>query len=187
MGHGLTCLRLDIYARFKRMQGLNVLFPFAWHATGQPIQGVASRIAEGDQQQINILVKGGVPPEEVERFKDPYYIIDYYRREGFEVANRMGFSIDWRRQFTTVDPEFNKFVEWQYWTLRDKGYVVLGSHPVVWCPRCLSPTGDHDRLVGEGVSPIEYTLLKFECDGAFLMAATLRPETVFGVTNMWLN
>jgi leucyl-tRNA synthetase len=169
------------------MQGLNVLFPFAWHATGQPIQGVASRIAEGDQQQINILVKGGVPPEEVERFKDPYYIIDYYRREGFEVANRMGFSIDWRRQFTTVDPEFNKFVEWQYWTLRDGGYVVMGSHPVVWCPRCLSPTGDHDRLVGEGVSPIEYVLLKFECDDAFLMAATLRPETVFGVTNMWLN
>ncbi|MHA1578411.1 MAG: leucine--tRNA ligase [Candidatus Freyarchaeota archaeon] len=187
MGHGLTCLRVDIYARFKRMQGYNVLFPFAWHATGQPIQGVASRIAEGDQQQIDIIIKGGVPLEEVEKFKDPYYIIEYYRREGFDVANRMGFSIDWRRQFTTVDPEFNRFIEWQYWTLRDKGYVVLGSHPVVWCPQCLSPTGDHDRLVGEGVSPIEYTLLKFECDGAFLMAATLRPETVFGVTNMWLN
>ncbi|MBS7251814.1 MAG: leucine--tRNA ligase [Candidatus Freyarchaeota archaeon] len=187
IGHALTCLRVDIYARFKRMQGYNVLFPFAFHYTGEPLVGVAKRIAEGDQKQIEILVRSGVPREEISKFTDPKYIGDYYRAEAIETVDRIGFSVDWRRQFTTVDPPYNKFIEWQYWTLRDKGYVVLGSHPVVWCPRCLSPTGDHDRLVGEGVSPIEYTLLKFECDGAFLMAATLRPETVFGVTNMWLN
>ncbi|WXG40457.1 MAG: leucine--tRNA ligase [Candidatus Freyarchaeum deiterrae] len=187
LGHALTCLRVDIYARFKRMQGFNVLFPFAFHYTGEPIVGVAKRVAEGDEKQIDILVRSGVPRSEMGKFKDPKYIGDYYRGEATEAVNRIGFSVDWRRQFTTVDPPYNKFIEWQYWTLRDKGYVVLGTHPVVWCPRDLSPTGDHDRLVGEGVSPIEYTLLKFECDGAFLVAATLRPETVFGVTNMWLN
>ncbi|MFB0560868.1 MAG: leucine--tRNA ligase, partial [Candidatus Lokiarchaeia archaeon] len=187
LGHGLTCVRVDIFARFKRMQGFNVNFPFAFHYTGEPLVGVAKRIAEGDQKQIDILVRSGVPRGEVDKFRDPKYIGDYYRVEAIEAIDRMAFSVDWRRTFTTVDPPFNKFIEWQYWTLRDKGYVVLGSHPVVWCPRCLSPTGDHDRLVGEGVSPIEYTLLKFECDGAFLVAATLRPETVYGVTNMWLN
>ncbi|MCW4020568.1 MAG: leucine--tRNA ligase, partial [Candidatus Bathyarchaeota archaeon] len=60
-------------------------------------------------------------------------------------------------------------------------------HPVVWCPNCESPTGDHDRLEGEGVSPEEYTLLKFQFNGAFLPAATFRPETIYGVTNMFLN
>ncbi|MHA1631964.1 MAG: leucine--tRNA ligase [Candidatus Freyarchaeota archaeon] len=187
LGHAFTCLRVDIYARFKRMQGFNVLFPFAFHATGEPIVGVAERISKGDEKQIDILVKGGVPESEVEKFKDPHYIVQYYRREAIRDVARIGFSVDWRRQFTTIDPRYNRFIEWQYLRLKDLGYVVIGTHPVIWCPNCESPTGDHDRLVGEGVSYVEFTLLKFELDGAFLMAATLRPETVFGVTNMWVN
>ncbi|MBS7287188.1 MAG: class I tRNA ligase family protein, partial [Candidatus Freyarchaeota archaeon] len=187
LGHAFTCLKADIYARVKRMQGFNVLFPFAFHATGEPIVGVAERIRKGDKDQVRILVKGGVPEEEVEKFKDPRYIVEYYRYEVIEDVTRIGFSVDWRRQFTTIDPCYNRFIEWQYLRLKDLGYVTLGTHPVIWCPSCESPTGDHDRLVGEGVSYVEFILLKFELDGAFLMAATLRPETVFGVTNMWVN
>ncbi|MEM1657582.1 MAG: leucine--tRNA ligase [Candidatus Jordarchaeales archaeon] len=187
LGHAFTCLKADIYARVKRMQGFNVLFPFAFHATGEPIVGVAERIRKGDKKQIDILLKSGIPEKEVEKFKDPYYIVEYYRREAIEDVTRMGFSVDWRRQFTTIDPRYNRFIEWQYLKLRELGYVTLGTHPVIWCPNCESPTGDHDRLVGEGVSYVEFTLLKFELDGAYLMAATLRPETVFGVTNIWVN
>jgi len=187
LGHAFTCLKADIYARVKRMQGFNVLFPFAFHATGEPIVGVAERIRKGDKDQIKILVKGGIPESEVEKFKDPRYIVEYYRREAIEDVTRIGFSIDWRRQFTTIDPPYNRFIEWQYLRLRELGYVSLGTHPVIWCPNCESPTGDHDRLVGEGVSYVEFILLKFELNGAFLMAATLRPETVFGVTNIWVN
>ncbi len=187
LGHSFTCLKADIYARFKRMQGYNVLFPFAFHATGEPIVGVAERIRKGDEQQINILIKSGVPKENIEKFKDPRYIVEYYRREAIEDVMRIGFSVDWRRQFTTIDPHYNRFIEWQYLKLKELGYVTLGTHPVIWCPSCESPTGDHDRLVGEGVSYVEFTLLKFELNGAFLMAATLRPETVFGVTNIWVN
>src|SRR5439155_26687481 len=48
--------------------------------------------------------------------------------------------------------------------------------------------GDHDRLEGEGETPMEYTLLKFPlADGRFLVAATIRPETVFGQTNLWVD
>jgi leucyl-tRNA synthetase len=59
---------------------------------------------------------------------------------------------------------------------------------VVWCPKDKSPTGDHDRQVGEGVTPEEYTLIKYRLDEkTSLPAATFRPETVYGITNMWIN
>ena len=98
-----------------------------------------------------------------------------------------GFSVDWRREFRTVDPAFKKFIEWQYLRLREMGYVVQGTHPVVWCKRDESPTGDHDRMEGEGVSPEEFNLIKFKLGDRWLVAGTLRPETIFGATNLWLH
>ncbi len=190
IGHGFTSTRVDVYARFKRMQGYNVLFPWAWHLTGEPIAGAAERVARGDESQIRIFREmDGVPEADLKHFTDPKYIARYYIKESREMVKAIGHSVDWRREFTTTSlhEQFNKFIEWQYLTLKDKGYVVKGTHPVVWCPHDQSPTGDHDRLRGEGASPVEFTLLKFPYDGAYLPAATLRPETIFGVTNMWIN
>ncbi len=112
----------------------------------------------------------------------------YYTNEGRSIAKRIGFSIDWRREFNTILPTYQKFIEWQYTRLKEMGYVTRGTHPVVWCPKDKSPTGDHDRQVGEGVTPEEYTLIKYKLDdGTFLPAATFRPETIYGITNMWIN
>jgi leucyl-tRNA synthetase len=112
----------------------------------------------------------------------------YYTDEGRKIVKRIGFSVDWRREFTTVMPTYSRFITWQYLNLREKGYVTRGTHPVVWCPKDQSPTGDHDRQVGEGVTPEEYVLIKYRLDKeTFLPAATFRPETIFGVTNMWIN
>ncbi len=190
LGHAFTSTRVDVYARFKRMQGYNVLFPWAWHITGEPIAGAARRVAQGDESQLRIFREiDKVPEEELKKFTDPEYIAKYYIRDSKATLKRFGHGIDWRREFTTTSlhKHFNRFIEWQYITLRKKGYVVKGTHPVVWCPHCKSPTGDHDRLEGEGASPLEFILLKFKYEDAFLPAATLRPETIFGVVNMWVN
>jgi leucyl-tRNA synthetase len=188
-GHAFTASRVDAYARFKRMQGYNVLFPWAWHWTGQPLVGASERVAKGDRDFIRSLREiDGVPEEELKKFVDPLYMATYYTNEGRIAARKMGFSVDWRREFNTVMPTYQKFIEWQYASLRNLGYVTKGTHPVVWCPKCQSPTGDHDRQVGEGVTPEEYTLIKFKLDKeTFLPAATFRPETIYGATNIWLN
>jgi len=188
VGHGFTATRVDAYARFKRMQGYNVLFPWAWHWTGQPLAGASERVKRGDKDFIGALREiDGVSEKDLEKFVDPVYMASYYTKESHEVAKRAGFSIDWRREFHTTSPTFNKFIEWQYELLREKGYVVKGTHPVVWCPHCESPTGDADRQEGEGVRPEEYTLMKFKMNHAYLPAATFRPETIYGVTNMWIH
>ncbi|MCW4044291.1 MAG: leucine--tRNA ligase [Candidatus Bathyarchaeota archaeon] len=189
VGHTFTASRVDAYARFKRMQGYNVLWPWSWHWTGQPLLGASERVAKGDEVYIRVLREiDGVPEAELKKFVDPLYMAQYYTNEGRLAAKRIGFSIDWRREFNTVMPTYQKFIEWQYLNLKEKGYVSKGTHPVVWCPRDKSPTGDHDRQVGEGVTPEEYTLIKYKLDEhTFLPAATFRPETIYGVTNMWIN
>jgi leucyl-tRNA synthetase len=189
VGHAFTATRVDAYARFKRMQGYNVLWPWAWHWTGQPLLGASERVAKGDEAYIRVLREvDGVPEAELKKFVDPLYMAQYYTNEGRVIAKRIGFSIDWRREFTTVMPAYQRFIEWQYVNLKEKGYVSRGTHPVVWCPKDKSPTGDHDRQIGEGVTPEEYILIKYKLDDkTFLPAATFRPETIYGVTNMWIN
>ncbi|MCW3998360.1 MAG: leucine--tRNA ligase [Candidatus Bathyarchaeota archaeon] len=189
VGHTFTASRVDVYARFKRMQGYNVLWPWSWHWTGQPLLGASQRVAKGDKEFIRVLRDvDGVPENELKKFVDPLYMAQYYTNEGKIAAKRIGFSIDWRREFTTIMPTYQKFIKWQYKKLKKEGYVSKGTHPVVWCPKDNSPTGDHDRQVGEGVTPEEYTLIKYRLDDKrFLPAATFRPETIYGVTNIWLN
>jgi len=190
VGHAFTAARVDVYARFKRMKGFNVLFPWAWHWTGETIAGASERLRLNDQELIHALKEiDKVQEEEIKKFVDPLYMARYYTRESRDAVKRIGFSIDWRREFHTTshDQAFSRFIRWQYEKLRKKGYVIKGTHPVVWCPKCESPTGEADRLVGEDVAPEEYVLIKFRLGNLFFPGATFRPETVYGVTNLWLN
>lgn len=188
LGHTFTLTRLDVIARFKRMQGFNVLFPFAFHATGEPIVGATERLKKGDPIQKKILIDSGVSEKDIDKFKSPKFIVRYWQKRIKKEVEDLGVEIDWRRSFTTIDPTFNRFIEWQYRLLKDTGYVVQGTHPVIWCPNCKSPTGDHDRLSGEGETPVNYIVFKFKLpSGEILLMATLRPETIYGVTNVWVN
>ena len=188
VGNAFTAGRVEYYARFRRLQGYNVLFPWAWHWTGKSIVGMSQRLKQGDKDARRAFVEvDGVPESEVDKFVDPEYLASYYTKVSRQVLKDAGFSIDWRREFKTVDPAYRKFVEWQYLRLREMGYVVQGTHPVVWCPLDKSPTGDHDRMDGEGVSPEEFNLIKFHLGEFALVAATLRPETIYGATNVWVN
>lgn len=194
IGHSFTYVRTDAYARFKRMQDYNVLLAQGFHATGEPILGAIERLRKGDESQIATFKVFGATDRNLEDFKKkgPKYAARFWSKKIKESSRKMGFSIDFRRTFVTaIDPAFSRFIEWQYNTLRRKGYVVQGTHPVVWCPHDQSPTGDHDRLKGEGESPVEFVVLKFELKDdnqiTYLPAATLRPETIYGVTNVWIN
>jgi len=188
IGHGRTYTVPDVYARFKRMEGYNVLFPMAWHVTGAPVIGIADRIKRKDPWTLDLYERvHGVPKETLPQLEDPEFIVKYFSTEYHEVMEDMGYSIDWRREFRTIDPTYKKFIEWQITTLYEKGLVQKGEHPVKYCPNCDNPVGDHDLLEGEGVGVNELTLLKFKIDDKVLVTATLRPETIVGATNIWLN
>ncbi|KRO28477.1 MAG: leucine--tRNA ligase, partial [Nitrosopumilus sp. BACL13 MAG-121220-bin23] len=100
----------------------------------------------------------------------------------------MGYSIDWRREFTTIVPGYQKFIEWQITTLKENGKIIQGSHPVGWCPKDQNPVSQHDTM-GDVEPKIDDKnfLVKFSFGEFVFPVTTLRPETIFGVTNLWVN
>ena len=188
IGHGRTYTLADVHARFMRMRGYNVLFPMGFHYTGTPILGMAMRVQENDKELIEAfktLYK--VPEKNIKEFSEPVKIADYFHQEIKSGMIEMGFSIDWRREFTTIDPVYNKFIEWQFRKLRSKNLIIQGSHPVGWCPKDQNPVSQHDTLGDVEPSFTEYILIKFRYEKYIIPTATLRPETIFGVTNLWIN
>ena len=191
LGSAFTVLRVDVMARYKRMRGYNVLFPQGWHATGGPIVAAALRLREGDEKIRRMLLDMGIPEEEIPKFHDPAHWVRYFTREWRRDFERYGLSIDWRREFhtTSLNPPYSRFIEWQYLKLREKGLIGKGEHPVVWCPREKKVVGDHDRPDEyAGIGPEKAVIIKFRgSDGLVYPALTYRPETVYGVTNIWVN
>ena len=188
IGHGRTYTLADVHARFMRMRGYNVLFPMGFHYTGTPILGIARRVQENDKELIDAfrtLYK--VPEEKIKEFSEPVKIANYFHQEIKSGMIEMGYSIDWRREFTTIDPAYNKFIEWQFRKLKSKKLVIQGSHPVGWCPKDQNPVSQHDTLGDVEPDFTEYILIKFRHDKYVIPTATLRPETIFGVTNLWIN
>src|SRR2546425_126666 len=190
LGFGTSFVRAEFQSRSRGMLGCNVLHPQAFHCTGLPILGAAKRIAEKEPKQWEILRAMGIPDREVPKFADPMHWIEVFPAATMEDLKALGAAVDWTRSFITtpLNPPYDAFVRWQFHRLKDGGYVRIDKHPVIWCPKDQAPIGDHDRLEGEGETPMEYTLLKFPlADGRFLVAATIRPETVFGQTNLWVD
>jgi leucyl-tRNA synthetase len=195
-GHTRTFTIGDAVARYRRMRGDNVLFPMAFHATGTPIVGLSELIAHKDPLIWEVYTKlHGIPEDELSSLNTPEKIVLYFRRQAKAAMQSIGYSIDWRREFTTTDPAYSKFIEWQYGILRRLDYIVKGSHPVRWCPHDRNPVEDHDILKGEDATIMDFTLIKFrmhdptgDATGDMILpCATLRPETVYGVVNLWLN
>ncbi|WP_209690198.1 leucine--tRNA ligase [Methanomicrobium sp. W14] len=188
VGHGRTYIVPDVIARFKRMQGKHVLFPMAFHVTGSPVIGISKRIANGDEKTIRLyrdLYR--VPQDIISKFTEPTEIVRYFSDEYERIMRCCGLSIDWRRRFTTVYPQYSKFIEWQYLHLMEQNRIVRGAHPVKYCPQCDNPVGDHDLLEGEKAEIVKYVLIMFKWGEYSLPCATLRPETTYGVTNLWIN
>ncbi|WPT12113.1 Leucine--tRNA ligase, cytoplasmic [Picochlorum sp. SENEW3] len=149
--------------------------------------------------QWEILKMSGIPEDEIPKFADPLYWLEFFPPLAMRDIKAMGCGVDWRRSFITTDmnPFYDSFVKWQFHTLLKAGKVVKDKRYAVFSPIDGQPCADHDRATGEGVGPQEYTLIKMKVlefnealsklDGSdtYLLAATLRPETMCGQTNCW--
>ncbi|MDE1855309.1 MAG: leucine--tRNA ligase [Candidatus Micrarchaeota archaeon] len=189
IGHLRAFGTADALARYKRMRGFNVLYPMGFHATGTPVLAFAKRIKSNDQDIVDELHVFHVPDEEIKKMTDPSYIAAYFIKESGQLYRRSGFSMDPRRSFVSIDPTFSKMVEWQFGILDGKGFLTKGKHPVGWCPNENNAVGMHDTKHDVEPEIEQEVAIKFKVDSedAFMLCTTYRPETIFGVTNIFVN
>ncbi|UZJ56488.1 hypothetical protein CBS101457_005808 [Exobasidium rhododendri] len=160
----------------------------------------------GLKYQFQILESIGVPREEIYKFTESKYWLEYFPPICKADCTAMGARIDWRRSFITTDinPYYDSFVRWQMNKLKALDKVKFGERYTIYSPKDGQPCMDHDRSEGEALGPQEYTALKMEVvqwgsqaaeqldaklqgKKVFFVAATLRPETMYGQTNCYVG
>lgn len=125
VGHPEGYTATDIYSRFLRMNGYNVLHPMGYDAFGLPAE--------------NYAIKTGTHPATT-----TYENIAHFT----EQIKALGFSYDWDRQVITCRPEYYKWTQWIFLQLYKKGLAYETDTPINWCPSCL--TGLANEEVKEG-------------------------------------
>ena len=125
VGHVRSYTAQDALARVKRMQGYNVLFPMGWDAFGAPAEqyAIANHIHPKDAVKENIKT-----------FKGQML--------------SLGFSFDWDREFSTTDPEYYKWTQWQFLQFYKHGMAYKAKKDVNWCPKCKSVLSNEDAAGG---------------------------------------
>jgi len=112
VGHAFSMTGTDVYARFLRMKGKNVLFPMGWDSFGLPTE--------------NFAIKTGIKPQEATKQNT-----DNFRKQ----MKQLGFSFDWRREIDTTFPEYYKWTQWIFVKLFEKGLAQKKEIAINWCPK----------------------------------------------------
>ncbi|VDP03418.1 unnamed protein product, partial [Soboliphyme baturini] len=147
--------------------------------------------------QWNIMKSLQLSNEEIRKFCDPAHWLRYFPPMAVTHLKSMGVKVDWRRTFLTTDvnPYYDSFVRWQFLRLKERDKIFFGKRYTIFSPKDGQPCMDHDR------KPQEYTGIKLrilqpypvalnslcQSHSVFLVAATLRPETMYGQTNCWVG
>jgi leucyl-tRNA synthetase len=126
VGHFKGYVATDVIARFKRMNGFNVLYPMGWDAFGLPAE--------------NYAIKTGTHPQVITEQN-----IENIKRQ----MQNAGLSYDWSREINTTDPDYYKWTQWIFLEFFDKGLAYETEMPINWCPSCKTGLANEEVVNGE--------------------------------------
>ena len=125
VGHVRSYTAQDAIARMMRMQGYNVLYPMGFDAFGAPAEEYAIKTHQHPKEVVKQNIKT-------------------FRNQ----MKSLGFSFDWDREFSTTDPEYYKWTQWQFLQFYKMGMAYKAEMPVNWCPKCKSVLSNEDSAGG---------------------------------------
>jgi valyl-tRNA synthetase len=126
IGNSLNWCYIDFVARYKRMQGFNVMFPQGWDCHGLP--------TEVKVEEIHDITKNQVPRAEFRKLCEELTIANIEKMR--QTMRMLGFSVDWSNEFITMNPEYFVKTQRSFVQMQKQGRIYQADHPVNWCPRC---------------------------------------------------
>jgi valyl-tRNA synthetase len=182
MGHMLNQTQMDILVRWHRMRGFITLW-----LPGMDHAGIATQMMVERQ-----LAKEGKKRREMGREEFVERVWEWKREYGGAILDqmkRLGASVDWGREYFTMDDNLSRAVREVFVRLYEEGLIYRGKYIVNWCPRCETAISDlevkHEEVAGK-LWEIRYPVIGTGRN-EFITVATTRPETMLGDTAVAVN
>ena len=177
IGHIFSYSQTEMIARYKRLRGYNVFYPFGFDDNGLP----SERLVEKEQ---------GKKAHEIGReafSKLCYETTDKYEEEFQELFSKMGVSTDWDIHYKTVSPSTIKISQLSFLDLIKKGHCYHKESPALWCNECLTSIAQAELETKTIKTTFNYVNFKTVEDGEEFTIATTRPELLPAIVCVFVN
>ena len=177
IGHIFSYSQAEMIARYKRIRGYNVFYPFGFDDNGLP----SERLVEKEQ---------GKKAHEIgrEKFSDLCYkTTDRYETEFQNLFSRLGVSTDWSMHYKTVSPSTIKISQLSFLDLIKKGHCYHKKSPALWCNECLTSIAQAELETKTIKTTFNYIKFKTVEDGEEFIIATTRPELLPAIVSVFVN
>ncbi len=177
IGHIFSYSQTEMIARYKRLRGFNIFYPFGFDDNGLP----SERLVEKEQ---------GKKAHEIGReefSKLCYETTDKYEAEFQELFSKMGVSTDWNIHYKTVSPSTIKISQASFLDLINKGHCYHKESPALWCNECLTSIAQAELETKTIQTTFNYINFKTVEDGEEFTIATTRPELLPAIVCVFVN
>ena len=177
IGHIFSYTQTEMLARYKRLRGYNIFYPFGFDDNGLP----SERLVEKEQGKRAHTIG------REEFSKLCYETTDKYEEEFKELFNRMGVSTDWNIQYKTVSPSTIKISQKSFLDLIEKGHCYHKESPALWCNECLTSIAQAELETKTIKTTFNYINFKTVEDNEKFTIATTRPELLPAIVCVFIN
>ena len=175
IGHLFSYTQAEMIARFRRMQGYNVFYPFGFDDNGLPTE----RLVEKEEKiRANTMSRS-------EFIAKCQTIANKYENDFKEFWKTLGFSVDWASTYQTIGPEVRKISQELFLELVQMGKAYTKESPVLWCTECQTSIAQAELETVDNECSFNY--IPFFVDGIALEVATTRPELLYGCVCLFVN
>lgn len=179
IGHIFSYAQAEMIARFKRMQGYNIFYPFGFDDNGLPTERLVEKVL-------------GVRASEMPRSTFSEHclsITENYEKEFKDLWQSLGFSCDWNLQYETIGPLAQRISQRSFIELYKMGKAYIKESPVLWCTTCQTSIAQAELETIENET--HFYNIKFALKGSdpaeYLLIATTRPELLNGCVSLFVH
>ncbi|MFZ5353916.1 MAG: valine--tRNA ligase [Bacillota bacterium] len=175
IGHIFSYTQAEMIARYQRMQGKNVFYPFGFDDNGLPTE----RLVEKEKS---------IRAKDLPRSAFTELCLDTtakYEEEFKELWQSLGFSVDWSLQYETINPVSQRISQKSFLDLVEKGKAYIKETPVLWCTNCQTSIAQAELEWLDKETSFNY--INFESDNNSITVATTRPELLYGCTAIFVH